>query len=192
MKDLNPVQVFGKRRFFISTFLLLLCINPVTEEQILRSPLIFMLTHYGLYAAGIYLGQGRRGTLSYVILGIVPAVVWHLPWTFALSAGSLYFRAIDQVTMFLGGFLIGSGLSSLSQRAKALLFGLWMVSDTTLSVLFMTSSSYYTFLFVPYSPYSPNQLPAAGYGTFFLMNMLAVYVLMLYLNRVFEKDGGES
>lgn len=169
-----------KRDILISIFLLVLSVNPLTEEAEFYSPLPYMLSHYALVSSGVLLGYSYlKGNKYNLLLGILPVVLWHLPYYFALGASSLGWRIVLELSIFLGGILIGSSLGVTPKWGKVALFVLYMLGDTVLSILFILESPSYTNLFYPFSPYSPSTLPTTGIAMVVVMNVVLAVVIYL-------------
>ncbi|BBD73012.1 hypothetical protein HS1genome_1401 [Sulfodiicoccus acidiphilus] len=165
-------------------------VNPPVEEAISLNPLPYMLSHYGLVLAGLLLGfstfrtslRARRWTL---VVGLIPIVAWHLPYLFALGAAFIWGRVLDELTITLGGLLVGASLRLFSFNFKVILFILYMVADTALSFLFMFYSYPYTRNAIPFSPYtSPSQFFVTGVTMIVLMNAFLGYVAYLFFKKL--------
>lgn len=64
--------------------LIIAFVNPYVESLQFINPLVFMLDHYALYAAGVLIGYKYfRGSIYSFLLGIIPAGFWHIPLFFA-------------------------------------------------------------------------------------------------------------
>ncbi|ACR42982.1 DUF1404 domain-containing protein [Saccharolobus islandicus] len=180
--------------FFIAVlifciFLIAVSVNPFTEEYMFINPIPYMLAHYSLFGAGILLSYYiiRRKIVDKsiaVIVGASIAFLWHYPYFFNLGAEILSVRLIEEVSLVIGGLMIGSSLKELSRNFKVLLLALWMIGDSILSFILMISPSLYT------TVYSPQGLEYVGIIMFLMMNLIAVYLLLKYVNNLLrdEKD----
>jgi Protein of unknown function (DUF1404). len=103
---------------------------------------------------------------------------------FNLGAEILSVRLIEEVSLVIGGLMIGSSLKELSRNFKVLLLALWMIGDSILSLILMISPSLYT------TVYAPQGLEYVGIIMFLMMNLIAVYLLLKYVNNLLrdEKD----
>ncbi|ADB88298.1 conserved hypothetical protein [Saccharolobus islandicus L.D.8.5] len=180
--------------FFIAVlifciFLIAVSVNPFTEEYMFISPIPYMLAHYSLFGAGILLSYYiiRRKIVDKsiaVIVGASIAFLWHYSYFFNLGAEILSVRLIEEVSLVIGGLMIGSSLKELSRNFKVLLLALWMIGDSILSLILMISPSLYT------TVYAPQGLEYVGIIMFLMMNLIAVYLLLKYVNNLLrdEKD----
>ncbi|MEM0121237.1 MAG: DUF1404 domain-containing protein [Thermoprotei archaeon] len=160
-------------------------INPLTERVQYTSPLVFMLSHYALFGAGLLFGYALLTIRRRVwFIGVGIAVIWHVPQMFALSAGLPLFRGIEEATMLLGGVLIGSNTHTIGQKAKLTLITLWLLGDTILSVIFIGEPALYSHINIPYSPYEPLGFPPTGVAMVLLMNAVLIYIVYSYVRRV--------
>lgn len=169
-----------RREVVISILLLALALNPLTEGQEYLSPLPYMLSHYAVVASGILLGYNYlKGNYYKLAVGVVPVVLWHLPFYFALGASSPSWRIVLEVSIFLGGVLIGSSLKQVGRWVKVSLFVLYMLGDTVLSILFILESPLYSDVDYSFSPYSPPSLPTTGIAMVVVMNVVLAIVIYL-------------
>ena len=160
-------------------------INPFTEGVEFTSPLVFMFSHYALFAAGLILGYTLLSAKRRVwVVGVIVAVVWHIPQPFALSAGIPSFRAIEEATMILGGLLMGSNIKTMKQVTKLTLTALWVVGDTALSVLFIGEPTLYSHPTIAYSPYESSGFPITGVAMVLWMNAVLIYLVYTYVKKV--------
>jgi hypothetical protein len=169
----------------LGSVLAIVFINPFTEGVEFTSPLVFMFSHYALFAAGLILGYTLFSVERRVwVIGAIVAVIWHIPQPFALSAGLQSFRAIEEATMILGGLLMGSNIKTMRQITKLTLTVLWLVGDTTLSVLFIGKPTLYSHSSIAYSPYQPSGFPITGVAMVLWMNAVLIYLVYTYVRRV--------
>jgi len=89
---------------------------------------------------------------------------------------------------FLGGFSAGFSVPSKSGVFKATLFGLWVLSDTVLSVIFLVNPKLYT----DYPPYSPSELQIVGVAMILFMNVIVAIVIYLYTKSVYATLGEKA
>lgn len=153
------------------------------------NPIPYMLAHYSLFGAGILLSYFiiRRKIVDKsiaVTVGASTAFLWHYPYFFNLGAEILSIRVIEEISLLIGGLMIGSSLKELSRNFKVLLLALWMIGDSILSLILMISPSLYT------AVYTPQELEYVGIIMFLMMNLIAVYILLTYINNLLrdEKD----
>lgn len=185
MSHASRVRGSRKPHLALGAVLVASFINPFTERIEFASPLVFMFSHYALFAAGLILGYTLLGLRKWVwVAGVVVAVFWHLPGPFALSAGLPSFRAVEEVTMLLGGLLMGSNIKTMKQVTKLTLTVLWVVGDTALSVLFIGEPTLYSHSKIAYSPYRPSAFPITGVAMVLWMNAVLIYLVYAYVRRV--------
>ncbi|QGA68155.1 DUF1404 domain-containing protein [Sulfolobus sp. E11-6] len=170
-------------------FLIVVSVNPFTEEVMFNNPIPYMLAHYSLFGAGILLSYYiiRRKIVNKsvaVTVGASIAFLWHYPYFFNLGAEILSVRLIEEVSLLIGGLMVGSSLRELSRNFKIFLLALWMIGDSILSLILMISPSLYTTL------YTSQGLEYLGIIMFLMMNLIAVYLLLNYVNNLLrdEKD----
>jgi|BEDMetMinimDraft_2_1075160.scaffolds.fasta_scaffold33561_1 Protein of unknown function (DUF1404). len=168
--------------FLVAVLFIVIFVNPYVENLMYYDPLLYMLSHYSIYAAGLILGYRFLKTNQiYFYLGIVPAAIWHLPYPFILGASNFYYRLLSEVTLFFGGISTGSSINSVSFKTKITFLTLWMVGDTYLSILFLLGTKEYTKLVYNFSYYLPQQLPIVGISMLILMNLVIAYVIYVYV-----------
>jgi hypothetical protein len=155
------IEIKDKKPLIISLVLALSFINPFTEEVMFSEEPVYMASHYALAFAGAILGYYYFSPFSrnfYSYIGSLLIVLWHLPTFFTLGGGDPLFRALDEISIITGGFLIGVGAHKMKLIEKILLLVLWMLGDTTLAVVLVIS---YPFYLPP--PYPLSQEPITGY-----------------------------
>jgi len=74
----------------LSIFLLLLSVNPLTEHVEYSDVIVFMLTHYAIFASGLLLLRTVRANALLILPSALIAALWHLPLPFYLSHSSLF------------------------------------------------------------------------------------------------------
>ncbi len=146
-----------------------------------------MLAHYSLFGSGLLLSyfvfkKKLTSTGISIFLGIFIGILWHYPLFFNLGAKILWIRVIEEVSLFLGGYMIGYSLNDLG-KYKILLLAMWMAGDTVLSSILMISPSLYTHI------YSLTELKYLGIIMFLMMNLIAVYILLSYVNKMLSQEG---
>ncbi|MEM0114057.1 MAG: DUF1404 domain-containing protein [Metallosphaera sp.] len=170
----------------ISILLAVSFINPFVERLEFESPVLYMLSHYALIASGSLLGYTLLRSAWYnLVLGILPIIFWHLPVPFSLGASFIQFRILLEISIFLGGFLLGSALLSVAQWVKVTLFALYMIGDTVLSILFVIASPLYSNR-NGVSPYPPDSLPLAGISMIVVMNLILAGVIYISFKTLLE------
>ncbi|BCU71009.1 DUF1404 domain-containing protein [Stygiolobus caldivivus] len=175
---MKKLQIGDKRPLIVSIILTLAFINPIVEELMFSEEPVFMASHYALVFAGALVGYyywGKNIRLSLLgYLGAVLVVVWHLPQLFVLGGAEVPFRALDELSLFLGGALLGIGVRNMRLIEKLLLLVLWMIGDTTLAVVLIISYPFYT---IPPSPYTLSQEPLTGYVMVIAMTFVLGYLV---------------
>lgn len=154
-------------------------VNPYVETLMFSIPAPYMLDHYALYTAGAIIGYKFFRTSFYeFILGIIPAVLWHIPLFFALGASFILYRALCELTLFLGGLLVGGHIPQLKLSYKVLWLGIYMLGDSILSIFFVLSYPQYSDEGFSFLHYSPQELPITGVIMFIVMNVILVYAIV--------------
>jgi len=180
------MQVKLRNYDLLSIILLIITLNPFVEELGFSNVIPYMLSHYSLFSAGALLGYKRRSFMSSIYSILVSCIIvslLHYPTLFYLGGTNLYFRILDNILLVLSGFLVGSSLELISSTLKFLLLGLWMLGDTYLSVIFMGFPEAYV-----KGPYTPEQYYTLGIIMFVIMNAVAVYLIILYFNKLLSSD----
>ncbi|WP_338604363.1 DUF1404 domain-containing protein [Sulfolobus tengchongensis] len=178
-------QKITLKPLILPIILLVIAINPFVESIEFYEPAVYMISHYLVYFSGIYIGYRYfKGDLISLILGLIPPIIWHLPYFFALGAAFITFRAILEITLLVGGILAGSTIKYMKFYLKVTLFALWMLGDTALAIIFIVSLPIYSNLDFKFSPYSPSSLPLAGVSMFIAMNVFLGYVLAKYIKGI--------
>ncbi|MEM0173948.1 MAG: DUF1404 family protein [Sulfolobaceae archaeon] len=181
------MQVRLRSYDLISIILLIITINPFTEDLGFKNVIPYMLSHYSLFTAGALLGYKRRlGILNptfSIVFSSSMIILLHYPIIFYLGGTNIYFRILDNLLLIFSGYLIGSIVDLISSILKFSLLGLWMLGDTYLSILFMAFPEPY----VRY-PYTADQYYTLGIIMFVIMNSVAVYLIILYFNKLFSSE----
>ncbi|TRM95892.1 hypothetical protein DJ527_13155, partial [Sulfolobus sp. F1] len=147
----------------LSVALIVIFVNPVMEVLQGINPIIYMLDHYALYLAGLIFGSKFfKGSIHTLILGVIPAIFWHYPLFFDLAGASITFRLLCEATLFLGGLLAGSFIPVASLRSKVILFALYMLGDTLLSIFFILGYPQYSNVYFPSLAWGPSALFGVG------------------------------
>jgi Protein of unknown function (DUF1404). len=178
------------KKAFVPLFLVLLFVNPWVEALDFRNPLPFMFSHYALFISGFLFSSWYfKKTIKWAwVFSVFVAALWHTPYFFSVSATNLVYRALEESTLFLGGFSAGFSVPSKSGVFKATLFGLWVLSDTVLSVIFLVNPKLYT----DYPPYSPSELQIVGVAMILFMNVIVAIVIYLYTKSVYATLGEKA
>jgi Protein of unknown function (DUF1404). len=177
------------KKAFVPLFLVLLFVNPWVEALDFRNPLPFMFSHYALFISGfLFLAGTLKNNKVGLGFSVFVAALWHTPYFFSVSATNLVYRALEESTLFLGGFSAGFSVPSKSGVFKATLFGLWVLSDTVLSVIFLVNPKLYT----DYPPYSPSELQIVGVAMILFMNVIVAIVIYLYTKSVYATLGEKA
>ncbi|AAK42781.1 DUF1404 domain-containing protein [Saccharolobus solfataricus] len=173
------------RPLVLPIVLLAIAVNPFTEGLEFYSPAIYMISHYLVYFSGIFVGYKYfKGDIISLILGLIPPILWHLPYFFAIGAAFITYRAILEITLLTGGILVGSSIRYVKFYLKVTLFALWMLGDSALAIIFIVSSPLYSNIVYKFSPYSPSTLPIAGVAMFIAMNVFLGYVIARYIKGI--------
>lgn len=172
-------RITNSKIYLIPPILLVLAfVNPVTEEIMFKQEGVFMASHYALAIAGALVGYYYFSSKSYfAYLGSLQIVIWHLPVLFTLGGGIPLFRALDEVSLFIGGFLIGIAVKEMKLIEKVLLFVLWMLGDTTLAVVLVISYPFYTSPPLSFSPYPVSEEPITGYVMIIAMTVILGFLI---------------
>ena len=173
---MKKLQVRDKRPLIASLILIFAFVNPVVEEIMFYEEPVFMASHYALVFAGALLGYyywGKKLKTSLIAyLGALIVVVWHLPTLFILGGTVPVFRALDEISLFLGGVLLGMGVANMRLIEKILLLVLWMLGDTTLAVVLVISYPFYV------SPSYPlSEEPVTGYAMVIAMTAVLGFIV---------------
>ncbi|AHC52281.1 hypothetical protein SUSAZ_10585 [Sulfolobus acidocaldarius SUSAZ] len=185
MIKLNRDQKLTYKFLVLPIALLILSFNPYTESLEFSVPAVYMASHYAVYFSGLYIGYKYfKGGYISLILGLIPAILWHTPYFFSLGAGILDYRILLEITLLLGGILLGSSINSMRLQIKITLLALWMLGDSILAILFITSTTLYSNLAYSFSPYPPASLPLAGILMFVIMNVFLIYVISKFMKSI--------
>lgn len=168
--------------FFVLTFFAL--VNPFLEKVYQENLLALMASHYALFALGFFLGLGISPRKLW-FLGIFPPVLIHFPPLFQELAGNDVLRVLSEVSLFLSGTLLASGLPITGMKVKLTLFGCWMLGDTVLSVYFLLGGENFAY---PFTQYTISQVRETGVFMFLFMNVVAFFIIMKLLLSVFERS----
>ena len=153
-------------------------VNPFVEEIMFNQEGVYMASHYALALAGGLIGYYYfSGRNYFAYIGSLLIVIWHIPQLFVLGGGIALFRALDEISIFAGGFLIGTAVRDMKLVEKILLFVLWMLGDTTLAVILVISYPFYTSPPLPYSPYPSSEEPITGYVMVVAMTAILAFLL---------------
>ncbi|MCH1771085.1 MULTISPECIES: DUF1404 domain-containing protein [Metallosphaera] len=175
------------KTLFLGIFLVLLIVNPLFEEIYGKNAVLYMASHYALFALGMWIGLAmvsRKYWVGKLVVGSGLAVLAHIPLIFDVSAYSEPVRLILELGLVLGGFLVGSSFQAGGNMVGYILLGGWMAGDTALSIAFLLGDSGYTF---PSSPYPTWQIKDAGMFMFLLTNVVAFFIIMRIFIRFLEK-----
>ena len=179
-----------KRRDFVlqvlTAVILGICfLNPLTERLEYGNAILFMFSHYALFLVGFCLSYRIVSLHPLTALpGLVIAVIWHFPVTFAVSGAVPAFRVFEESTIALAGFLIGSSLDRMPSLPKSALTILWFCSDTALSVLFIVLPGIYYHSSILQSAYTPSQFVVLGVAMIFFMNAVIAFILYRYVRKL--------
>ena len=172
-------------RAIVSTVLLASFLNPFTEATEYGNALVFMFSHYALFVAGFALTYKKVRLPGWTfILASIAAAYWHFPIPFALSGSIQIYRFLEEVSLILSGLIAGSALDSFSSKIKLIIFGLWVLGDTGLSVIFIILPGAYSSSDVALSPYPFFQFTILGVAMVFFMNAIVALVVYVHLKRI--------
>ncbi|WOE50579.1 DUF1404 domain-containing protein [Sulfuracidifex metallicus] len=167
------------KNLILPATLIIAFVNPFTEALQFVNPIVYMLDHYALYTAGAILGyKFFKGTLLTFLIGLIPAIAWHIPYLFALGASFITFRILCEATLFLGGVLAGSFIKSMSLGLKVTFLGLYMLADSFLSIFFILEYPQYSNVDYPFLSWTPSALPMVGITMFIVMNIVLIYSIV--------------
>jgi len=186
MKALNKDQV--KLSNLIAPIVLIaLAVNPYTEIQESHLEFLFMLSHYALFIGGFLLAYKLLKLPSISVLGgIFLAVLWHIPYFFALAAAFPVFRALNDSTLIIGGIMAGGSLISLNNGFKLSLLVAWMGADTVLAILLLAGWPPYSNMIYPFSPFPESQEFLTGLSMFFVMFVIFLIAIANFLRTTFK------
>jgi len=154
----------------VPTVFILAFVNPYVESLQYYNPLVYMLDHYALYAAGVLIGyKFFKGSIISFILGIIPAGFWHIPLFFALGASFPLYRGLSEVTLILGGILAGSYIPKMS---------------LTFKIFFVLGYPQYSNVDFKFLSWGTDILPFVGVEMFVVMNIVLVYSLYKLLKNI--------
>jgi hypothetical protein len=162
----------------LSIFLLLLSVNPLTEHVEYSDVIVFMLTHYAIFASGLLLLRTVRANALLILPSALIAALWHLPLPFYLSSHFPLYRYAMEASLFCAGALAGASIQAMSNMWRAVALGLWIISDTALSVIFLSYPSIYD---MGRDPYPLWQFPVLGIFMILLMNIIVALLLYTYM-----------
>lgn len=159
-------------------------LNPAVEGIEYNNAILFMFSHYALFAAGLLLSYRLTRLPSVAVLpGAAIAVLWHLPYPFAVSGALFTYRVMEESTLVMGGWFVGSSLTGMSSNMKSLLLALWFSADTALTILFLVLPQLYSRAIIPASPYSPSEFVLLGVAMIFFMNGIIAYLVYRYVKK---------
>ncbi len=159
-------------------------LNPVTERIEFTNAIPFMFSHYAIFVIGLLLSYRLFRLPPWLAaIGSSIAVFWHLPYTFLLSGVNPFYRIVEELSLGIGGWLVGSSLRWMKSPFKSAMLVIWFVSDTALSILFIISPTLYSRAGGPNSPYLPSQFIILGIAMIFFMNGVIAYIVYQYLRR---------
>ncbi|MCI2413992.1 MAG: DUF1404 domain-containing protein [Candidatus Aramenus sp.] len=175
-----------KTSWYVTSLALLLAfLNPVTESLETVNQWLFMLSHYFLFVGGFLLSyKVVRGPSVWIVPSAFLAVLWHLPYFFALAGAFLTFRAMNDASMIASGVLAGIGAGSLSVMKKLGLLIVWMTADTVYSIVFLLQFPQYSNSAYPFSPFPISQEVNTAIAMWVVMSGVIVYVLGGFLKEL--------
>lgn len=171
-------------RIISAVLLTVASVNPETEAIEGTNAVVFMFSHYALFVAGFLVSFRIFRTVRHALIaGIFLAAIWHLPFPFALSGASDEYRIIEEITMFAAGFLVGSSVEQLTSLSKSVLFALWIVGDSALSVIFILFPKIYSSKDISISPFPADQFIILGVLMIFFMNSIIAIAVYVYVRQ---------
>jgi len=166
-----------------------LVLVPPIDSIIRIEPAAYMASHYVIYGLGIVSGARiGKGGAACLAVGIAIAVLWHLPWTFALGAANTLIRALDAATNLVGGICMGMYAASANPATQLVLLALYMGGDSYLAAIFYSGGIPYSNASIPYSPYPPNSFANAA----ILMFAASAIAFLVSLTIIVRELGEES
>ncbi len=168
-----------------SIIMVLLVENPIIGPYYFTNPTPLMASHYALAFSGGLIGYyyfySRKSYPAY--LGAAIIVLWHIPDLYVLSSIDYAYRALDTVTVFLAGFLIGVSVHSMKYIEKITLLVLWLIGDSTLAIALLVAYPFYSNPPVSFSPWSPSSEQLTG----FIMMAIMMGILGFILFKAFKQ-----
>ncbi|MEM4000630.1 MAG: DUF1404 domain-containing protein, partial [Saccharolobus sp.] len=175
-------EEFKAKNLIMPLILIITVINPIYESLEFKYEFLFMLSHYLLVLSGLLIGYKiLRGNSYYSVLGIIPIIFWHMPLFYNLAGAYIAYRILDNITLLLGGILIGSYIPLMSTAIKLGLLVLWMAADSVLSVILIVEWPNYSNSIYPFSPWPLSQEVLTGIVMFFTMTVLFIIALVKIL-----------
>lgn len=176
---------FSWRNLILPIILIIAFANPYSENLQFVNPIVYMLDHYALFAAGVLIGYKLfRGSFTEFVMGIIPAIFWHIPYFFALGAAFIPFRVLCEGTLFFGGVLSGSYITKMGLKTKIISLVVYMIGDSFLSVIFLLSLPQYSNVDYSFLHWAPSELPVVGISMFIVMNVILVYSIVKLMNNI--------
>lgn len=176
-----------KKNLAIPILFLIVGINPITEALEPKYEMLYMAMHYVLYIGGFLLGyKVFKGSAFYLIPGIIIPIFWHIPFFFNLGGAYIDIRIVEDLSLYIGGFLTGLTLEDLNNVIKIFLFILWMAGDTVLSVILIVGWPPYSNQVYPFSPFNISEQLYTGLIMFGIMTIVFIYVILRLLRFMFK------
>ncbi|AWR98284.1 DUF1404 domain-containing protein [Acidianus sulfidivorans JP7] len=176
-----------KKNLAIPIAFLIIAINPFTELLEPTYEALYMAMHYVLYIGGFLLGyEAFKGSRLYLIPGIIIPVFWHIPLFFNIGAAYLGIRILEDLSLYFGGLLAGSTLWNLNNASKVILFVLWMMGDSVLSVILIVGWPPYSNQVYSFSPFTESEELITGLTMFGIMTVIFIYIVTKMLRSIFK------
>lgn len=185
-----PVYVRGGSKenaipqIILSFLLAAAFLNPYVEGIEYSNSIPFMFSHYALFLAGFGLSyRFARLPAWTAVPGSLIAVFWHLPYPFAISGALFAYRVLEEGTLILSGWIVGSSIHDMSSTGRSILLALWFFADTALSIVFLLLPGLYSSSQLSASPYPPGQFVVLGIAMIFFMNGVIAYLIYRYMRK---------
>ncbi|MEM3851912.1 MAG: DUF1404 family protein [Methanomassiliicoccales archaeon] len=167
----------------VALVLLFLSLNPFTEATEYSDVIVFMLTHYAIFAGGFLLFRNVRLPSLLLFPSAALLILWHLPFLFYLSAKFPLYRYTMEVSVFAAGCM-GASAAMLQLRTKAVLLALWLLGDTALAAIFIVMPR----PFMMDTAYPLWQFIVLGLIMVLFMNAVIVIILYVLGQRYLHLD----
>lgn len=162
-----------------SIIMIVLVINPIVEPYYFTNPTPLMASHYALALSGGLIGyyyfRMKKSFPAYIGSAIILA--WHDPTLYVMSSIYYPYRALDAITVFLSGFLIGASVHSMRYAEKLALLVLWLIGDSTLAVALLVAYPFYSNPPIAFAPWSPASEQLTGFVMMAIMMGILGFIL---------------
>jgi lysylphosphatidylglycerol synthetase-like protein (DUF2156 family) len=174
-----------KLTYPLAITIILSMVNPLTEALETQQEWLFMTSHYLLAISGFLLTYKLiKGKELLIIPAAAIAIVWHLPYFYAMAGSMILFRIMCDVSMVAAGMLIGISTSSMSTLKWLVLFVLWMIVDTIFSIFLLLQFPAYSNSVYSFSPFNLNQEVSTAVAMWIVMSVIIAFVLGNFLRKL--------